>query len=265
MIDYHTHTYLCCHAEGTVKEYVDVAVERGLNEIGFADHFPLSLMDVEPKAPVTMKAEEMKLYLQMVGEVAKRDDIVIKTGIELDYIPRETIKLRSMLEGLPLDYIIGSIHFMEDWDFSHPYFAHEYEERSIEDVYEKYYSMVIEACSSGLFDIIGHVDVIKKFGYRPGVKALDNYYREVALILADRGVCLEVNTSGLDAPVNEIYPAKGLIKYCIDNKVNFTLGSDAHAPDQVGRYFPETIEMLKGMGLKEIIRFNKRKGSQVML
>ena len=265
MVDYHIHTYLCCHAEGKVNDYVDTAVNRGLKEIGFADHFPLSLMEVEPKAPVTMEADEIDLYLKMVSDVAARDDITVKTGIELDYIPLKTVELRSMLNNLPFDYIIGSIHFMDDWDFSHPFFAHEYKERSIADVYERYFSLVSDACSSGLFDIVGHVDVIKKFGYRPEAKILDGYYREVAGVLANNNVCLEVNTSGIDAPVNEMYPAVGLIKYCIDNKVNITLGSDAHAPQQVGRYFPETIEMLKSMGLKEIMTFSSRKGSLISI
>ncbi len=265
MVDYHTHTYLCCHAEGTVTQYVDVAVAKGLKEIGFADHFPLSFMDVEPKAPVTMKAGEIELYLKMVAEAAARDDITVKTGIELDYIPGKTAELSPILQKLPFDYIIGSIHFMDDWDFSHPYFAHEYEERPLSEVFSRYFSLVIEACRTGLFDIVGHVDVIKKFGYRPDKELLLKYYREVASVLAETGVCLEVNTSGLDAPVKEIYPARELIEYCLAEKVNITLGSDAHAPDQVGRYFPETVEMLKNLGVREIMTFSARKPCLVKL
>ncbi len=260
MVDYHIHTYLCRHAEGSIEDYVNSAIEKGLREIGFADHFPLALMGMEPKTQVTMNEDEIELYFQMVNRVSQTKDISVKTGIELDYVPGKTIKLSKELKDYPFDYIIGSIHFMDDWDFTHPYYAGEYEERSLGDVYERYFSLVCEACKSGIFDIIGHIDVVKKFDYRPEKRVLLPFYTEVARVLQDTGVCLEVNTSGLDAPVNEIYPARELLELCIKKGVKVVMGSDAHSPGQVGRYFPEAMEMLSDMGVKETVVFEARSG-----
>ncbi len=266
MIDYHTHTYLCRHAQGTLEEYVEIAREKGLQEIGFADHFPLDLMGHKPKDQVTMNGDELELYLEMVEKASRAaDEIQVKTGIEIDYIPGKIEKVTSILDEYPFDYIIGSIHFMGDWDFTHPYYADEFNRCSLDEVYEKYFSLVGEACKSGLIDIIGHVDVVKKFDYRLGESALMPFYDELAKVLRDTGVCLEVNTGGLDAPVKEIYPSKELLQQCVRMEVDVVLGSDAHAPKQVGRYFPEAIEFMREAGVKKITRFSKRKRSSLPL
>lgn len=261
MIDYHIHTHLCRHAEGTPEEYVKAARKRGLREIGFADHFPLSAIGVTPRTQVTMDEDELELYFKMVRQVSDTDGIIVKTGIELDYVPGKTIKQANELKEYPFDYIIGSIHFMDDWDFTHPCYSGEFEERSINDVYERYFSLVCEACSSGLFDIIGHVDVVKKFDYRPEKSFLNPFYGEVARVLRNMGICLEVNTSGLDELVSEIYPGRELIEICVQKGVKLVLGSDAHSPEQVGRHFPQALEILQDLGIKETVVFEGRKGS----
>ncbi len=261
MIDYHVHTYLCRHAEGDPQDYVNAAVEKGLKEIGIADHFPLETMGITPKTQVTMNEDELETYFQMIRKASQTGGISVKTGIELDYAPGKTEELAPVLEGYPFDYIIGSVHFMDDWDFTHPFFAGEFEERSIEEVYERYFALVDEACRSGVIDIIGHIDVVKKFNYRPEERFLKPLYEEVAQVLKDTGVCLEVNTSGLDAPVKEFYPDRALLSRCIRKGVKIVLGSDAHSPTQVGRYFPLARDMLREMGVNETVVFCKREGS----
>jgi histidinol-phosphatase (PHP family) len=265
MIDYHIHTHLCRHAEGGPGEYADAAVKMGLREIGFADHFPLEVMGVTPKTQVTMVEEELELYFQMVKQCGQSGDISVKTGIELDYVPLKTAAISDRLKEYPFDYIIGSIHFMDDWDFTHPYYAEEFETKNLEEINERYYALVIEACRSGLFDIIGHIDVIKKFNYRPKTSFLKPFYEEVARVLKETGVCLEVNTSGLDAPVNEIYPDVELLRLCVQKGVKVVLGSDAHSPGQVGRYFPRAVEMLGELGVRETVSFDARQGRLIPL
>ena len=266
MIDYHLHTYLCRHAQGTLEDYVAYARQRGLKEIGFADHFPLYMMDFVPQTQVTMESHELETYLQMVEEVAApAHDIKVKTGIEIDYIPEKTEKVSSILEKKSFDYIIGSVHFMGDWDFTHPYHAHGFEECNLEEVYGEYFDLVTQACKSGLIDIIGHVDGVKKFGYRLSENKLMPYYREVAEILKDNSICLEVNTAGIDAPVKEMYPDYLLLKECVKKGVSIVLGSDAHSPEQVGRHFPRAMSLLSEAGVKEIITWEKRKPFAVSL
>jgi histidinol-phosphatase (PHP family) len=260
MIDYHVHTYLCRHALGEPRDYVDVALKKGLKEIGIADHFPLELMGITPKAKVSMDADELELYFRMVREASRTGGITVKTGIELDYAPGKMEKLATVLKDYPFDYIIGSVHFMGDWDFTHPYSAGEFEKRPIEEVYEQYFTLVCGACRSGLIDIIGHIDVVKKFNYRPSEKFLQPWYEKLAKLLRETGVCLELNTSGLDMPAGEFYPAPALLSRCIDEGVNIVLGSDAHTPEDVGRHFPLAMDMLREMGVRETVVFSRRKG-----
>jgi len=259
MIDYHLHTARCCHATGTLSEYLAEAQRKGLDEIGFADHFPLGLLDFKPRNQVTMEPRELKLYIAEVEALKnKSESPVIRVGIEVDYIPGTEKKLENLLKQYHFDYVIGSIHFMGRWDFTHPVYANDYREQDMGKLYRQYYALVRDACKCGLFDIIGHIDVIKKFGYRPE-EALDFMRVEVVSILKENGVCFELNTAGRDAPVGEFYPDQRFVEICRAKGVPVTMGSDAHAPDQVGRYFPEAIACLKAAGYDQLATFKRRK------
>lgn len=258
MVDYHLHTARCCHAEGTPEEYLAEAETKGLREIGFADHFPLGLLDYTPRAQVTMTPDELEGYIRQIeGLKNSSDGVAVKIGIEVDYLPGTEEKLAALLKKYSFDYVIGSIHFMEDWDFTHPVYADSYKERDLDQLYSTYFELVWKLCRTGLFDIIGHIDVIKKFGYRPD-GSLEHYWSETARVLRDTGTCIELNTSGRDAPVGEFYPHRRLLETCFENGVSVTMGSDAHGPGQVGRYFTEAAELLKATGYRELAVFDQR-------
>ncbi len=235
------------------------AIARGLAEIGFADHFPLKKMGYTPVKKVSMEADELDGYLSDIACISRKYTLPVKTGVEVDYIPGVTERVAGYLKQLPLDYVIGSLHFMDGWDFSHPSFTDEFDKRSLRDIYRDYFFLLGEACRSGLFDIIGHIDGIKKFGYRPSRDFLRSVYEQIAEVMAVTGVCLEVNTAGIDAPVAEVYPDPELIHLCRQKGVNLTLGSDAHHPRQVARHFAEIRLLLLDAGVKKLAVFNGRK------
>ncbi len=258
MIDYHLHTSRCCHATGTPEEYLAEAELKNIREIGFADHFPLGLLGYSPRNQVTMNPDELEGYIRQVEKLKRSSNKVdIKLGIEIDYLPGTEEKLRKLLEQYSFDYIIGSIHFMEDWDFTHPVQADTYKERDLNRLYQTYFELVWDLCRCGLFDIIGHIDVIKKFGYRP-TDDLDFLWLQTARILNRTDTCVELNTAGRDAPVGEFYPDRFFLEKCFAESVPVTMGSDAHGPHQVGRYFTEAVEMLKNAGYRELTVFEKR-------
>ncbi len=265
MIDYHIHTSRCCHAVGTLEQYLAEAENKNLKEAGFADHFPLGLLDYIPRTQVTMNPEELEQYIEQVEALKSNFPAVrVKLGIEVDYLPGTEKKLEHLLKQYPFDFVIGSIHFMQNWDFTHPVYANTYKERNIGELYRSYFDLVKNLCESGLFDIIGHLDVIKKFGYRPE-NDLEPLWCEIAEIMKRNGICFELNTAGRDAPVGDFYPDRGLLKICHQKNVPVTLGSDAHSPDQVGRYFPEALELLKSVGYQKLAAFNRRTISAVHL
>ena len=263
--DYHIHTALCGHAAGEMAEYVAAAGRKGLREIGFADHFPLGLLGYSPPAKVTMEPGELEHYVEAVRRLAQsQQQVVVKLGIEADYLPGKEEQLRAILSRYPFDYVIGSIHFLDGWDFTHPAQAAEYKTRDLGALYRRYFALVADACKSGLFDIIGHIDVIKKFGYFPE-EDLEPHWQKIAALLKETGICLELNTSGKDAPVGEFYPRRRLLELCFEQGVAVTLSSDAHAPGQVGRFFPAAKALLREVGYREVALFTRRRLSTVLL
>ncbi len=265
MVDYHLHTPRCCHATGTPKAYLAEAELKGLSEIGFSDHFPLGLLGCKPRNQVTMEPEELELYIDDIEALKKTSaGVKIKTGIEIDYIPGTEDKLEGLLNNYSFDYIIGSIHFLGDWDFTHPVYADTYKERDIEQIYSSYFDLLSKLCRSKLFDIVGHIDVVKKFGYRPE-KNLEQYWQKTVQVLKETGICLELNTAGKDAPVGDFYPDRRLLELACAAGVPVTLGSDAHSPEQVGRFFPEAIDLLRSAGYRELAVFDNRAQSAVAI
>jgi histidinol-phosphatase (PHP family) len=166
-VDYHMHTPLCGHAIGQPEEYVAQARRVGLSEIGFSDHAPL-VSHEDPR--YTMSRSQLPLYHQMIEGVQKKfPDFTIKLGLEADYIPGFEDKTQALLEGYPYDFVIGSIHFIDQWAFDDPDEKIKWRDKEINTVYRDYYKLLRKSAQSGLFDIIGHVDLVKKFGHRASV------------------------------------------------------------------------------------------------
>jgi len=241
-----------------MEEYLAVAENKGLKEIGFADHFPLELIGYKPRSPVTMRADELDDYIDDVQKIKLMSaNIEVKLGVEVDYLPGKERKIEELLERYNLDYVIGSVHFLNGWDFTHPSYADHYKNMNLDSIYQQYFALVKSAINSGLFDYIGHIDIVKKFGYQPEMN-LTSIYEELALLLKRSGVGLELNTAGKDAPVGQFYPSPALLKAALSEGVHISLGSDAHSPQQVARYFPDAQAYLTGLGCLEISSYNRR-------
>jgi len=255
MIDYHVHTARCGHAQGDVADYVRRGREISLLEIGFADHLPL-LTKEDPT--LTMPMDEFPIYINAV-ELAKEEfsDITVKTGIEADYIPGMEEETKRLLDRYNLDYVIGSVHFIDGWGFDDSRYIEGYYDRDIYEIYTDYFKLVADAAGSGLFDIIGHLDLIKKYNFRPE-RDIRPLVEEVVLAIKDAGVCIEINTAGLRKPVGEIYPSDEILVLCAGAGVPITLGSDAHSPEQVGMDFSLALKAASRAGYSRLATFNKR-------
>ncbi len=91
-----------------------------------------------------------------------------------------------------------------------------------------------DAAESGLFTILGHLDLVKKFGYRP-TRSLDRELERLVERIAHAEVLVEINTAGLHRPTGEAYPSLDILRRLCEAGVQITFGSDAHRPDEVGR------------------------------
>jgi histidinol-phosphatase (PHP family) len=257
-VDYHMHTPLCGHAVGEPEEYVEQAVRVGLSEIGFSDHAPLvSHRD----ARYTMDPSQLPLYHGMIERVQKKfKDFTIKLGLEADFIPGFEKETKQILDGYPYDFVIGSVHFIDRWAFDDPDPSQKvkWRDKDINTVYRDYYKLLRRSAESGLFDILGHVDLVKKFGYRASAD-LTGEVEMTAETFKKAGVAVEINTSGLRKPVREIYPSLEVLKIYRKAGVPITFSSDSHDPKDVGRDYDKAKALALEAGYGEYLIFRKRK------
>ena len=142
----------------------------GLGEIGFSDHVPMYWLPEERRDPTgAMAMEELEAYVSDVLRLRERYPEISHPGWgwKADFIPGHEEELVRLLEPYPWDYVIGSVHFLDDWNFDHPDLVHRYAEWDIDVLYDRFFALERAAAESGLFDILAHIDLIKKFGHRP--------------------------------------------------------------------------------------------------
>jgi histidinol-phosphatase (PHP family) len=245
-----------------MQEYAARASSIGLAEIGFSDHFPM--LHVEDRS-LSMGMEELPEYVQEVeGLRPGFPGLEIKLGIEVDFIPETAERLPDLLKAQPYDYIMGSVHYIDGWGFDHPRNIEGYAGRDLMALWERYFDLLGDAAESGLFDVLAHPDLIKKFGFRPDAD-VRHLYEACLDRVAAAGSVIEVNSGGLRKPVGEIYPGFNFLLLCRERDIPLTLGSDAHCPEEVGEGFEEVLSLLRKVGYEELTIFNRRKRSLLRL
>lgn len=255
MIDYHIHTKLCGHASGEMEEYVQCAISAGVNEMGFSDHLP---MVSELGNGLAMPIEKLPFYVENVLHLRdKYPEIDIKLGIEADYFPGLEDDSKDIIDRYPFDYVIGSVHFIEKWGFDNINEIDQWNEKDINQVYRDYYTLLRKSALSGLFDIIGHSDLVKKFGQRPG-DDLSEEIEHTARVFSDHKLVCEINTAGLRRPVSEVYPSLEILQVYRKYDIPIIFGSDAHRPSEVGCDFDTAYKMAASAEYGEEVQFTKR-------
>lgn len=261
LVDYHSHTARCGHASGTMEQYVERAIELGLAEFGFSDHLHLYFLPEDRRDPsLAMRADQLSEYVESVLKLRKRyeDRIQLRLGLEADYFPGHEEQLARILAPYPWDYVYGSVHFLGDWGFDDSRHLDRFGDWDIDELYRHYFDHVKAAARSGLFDVMGHLDLVKKFGHR-AKGDVGGLYSEVAGVLREAGVVVEVSTAGLRKPVKEIYPGPQLLAECARQGVSATMASDCHSPGEVGRDLDKAVDALRDAGYERIVRFDGRK------
>ncbi|WP_456411046.1 histidinol-phosphatase HisJ family protein [Oceanithermus sp.] len=257
MYDSHVHTPLCQHAVGEPAAYLAAARERGLAGLVFTDHNPMPPW-FDPKSRMT--EDQLPLYYRLVeaARAGAPEGFYVGLGLEADFHPGTEAYVRAQLEAYPYDYVIGSVHFIGAWPFDHPDFTAEFERRDRLELYADYYALVYAAVESGLFDAIGHLDLPKKFGHFPPEEAWELVEGVLGAIQA-ANLALDVNTAGWRKPAGELYPAPRILRRARELGIPVVLGSDAHAPDEVGHRFEEATALLTEAGYREAWVFKSRK------
>jgi histidinol-phosphatase (PHP family) len=230
-LDAHLHTDQSPDSSVPIDVYAALAVERGIAEIAITDH-----VDFDPRDPAFeySRFDDRERVVRGAAERWAKAGVVIRFGAELTFNRRWEDDVRAHLARHHYDYVIGSVH---DWPES-PYWPSRIrgwiEGRSLDEIVAPYYAEIIAAARSGLFDTIGHLDVVKRY-LHPYVTAADLAERpdlqEPALqAIVDGGVALEVNSSGLRYPGAETYPSAAVVaRYRQLGGERIVVGSDAHS------------------------------------
>jgi histidinol-phosphatase (PHP family) len=249
--DYHMHS---SYSDGrsAPEDYIAPAIAAGLSEIGFSEHLTL-FKDLEDWNMNPVNISPYINHLEKLRSTTK--DIKVKIGLEVDYFPGKEKEIRDFLSPLPLDHIIGSVHYLGEKTVDlGPEF---YEGKSIDRLFESYFDSVIEAVASGLFDIIGHCDLIRIYGYKPSGN-IEPLYRKLAKSMKANNVVFEVNTNGRNRPIADFYPDRRFLHIFREENVPVCVNSDAHMPSRVGQYFDEAYDLLRYIGFNEMAVFDKR-------
>jgi len=259
-MDYHVHTKASPDAKGEMEEYAKEAKKKGVDELGFSDHVILHDTSSGPCMPLHLMAN----YIQKFLDFKKKSELPIKLGVEIDFAPDDVEKIREFIQKYPFDYVIGSVHFLGDWGIDYAPQINEYSKKDVLQTYEEYFSLVGKACSSRLFDVLAHPDLIKIFGFKPKGD-YSHILTETAETMAQSDICAEINTKGLRRPCSEIYPSEQFLKIMHSYDVPITFGSDAHAPEEVGRDFDKAFKLAKKVGYTGACVFANRKRTTVKI
>ncbi len=254
---YHNHT---TWSDGTASlaEMIEAARREGLQEFGISDHYALA--PGNPHFQWALAPGFLDDYVNRVREAAKgAGDLTVRLGLEVDYFPETIGAVEKRLAALPFDYIIGSVHFVGG-------FAIDLEERlwaelssdRVNDIWRGYWWTLGEAAESGIFDIIGHFDLPKKFGFYASVDLTAEALRALDKIAA-ADMAIEINTAGWDKPVGEAYPSKFFLKEARRRQIPLIITADAHSADTLTRHFDRARRLAADSGYTEVLRYDKRK------
>jgi histidinol-phosphatase (PHP family) len=271
LTDYHVHlrpdeddsTAARYFTPTNVERYREVAEERGIEELGVAEHIHrfVQALDVWSHPWYRHWAhDDVDEYIDFLHSGG------LKVGIEADFLPGREDRLANFLEGRDWDYVVGSVHFLRDnaidfhgepgwesWDV--------WRGADPEKVWARYFETLGEAARSGMFDILAHPDLVKVFAGQLPVPEGDlrRFYERAMDGIAESDLAIEVSTAGLRKPVGEIYPAPAFLEMCLDAGRPVALSSDAHRPEELGHEYERAIELLGELGVREIAVFDGRR------
>jgi histidinol-phosphatase (PHP family) len=241
-----------------VERYLAAAEEAGVQELGCSEH-------------VYRFRQALNLWRHPFWEEQARDDLdaycefvrttPLRLGVEVDFVPEAADRIASLLDARDFDYVLGSVHFLGDeaidMEGEHDIWR---VNGDADSIWRRYFELVSELARSGLFDVLAHPDLVKKWGpQRPSPQRDPRFYYEPAIeAIAESGIVVEVSTAGLRKPVGEIYPAGAFAEMCVEAGCAFSLSSDAHVPGEVGFAYDRAVEQMRRWGIGEIAVFERR-------
>lgn len=257
--DFHIHTRNTDDAQDTLEAMARAAALRGINEIAVTDHFVPGL------AGYCVTPRQIEQHFRDAETIAQRYGVAVRIGIEADYLPDAVPELEAMIGSFDFDMVLGAAHFVDGCGLadegSARVFFSRHEPRT---AYRMYFEHLEQSIRSGLFDVMAHLDLVKKFGAamagNPQFEEYEESAGSVARALVETGTAFELNCRGFDHACEEQYPSVRFLEVLKSaGAETVTIGSDAHRTDAIGDHLDRGAAALADAGFTRIARFRKRK------
>ena len=256
--DYHVHS-VSPDARAPMKDMCEAALQRGLTEIAFTDHYEFYAHGIHRQF---FHEEYLKEYWNSIEQCRElfAGRLTIRSGMEfgqLHLCPEEAF---SIIRKYPFDYLIGSVHKIENVDLE----KMEYTKKTVPQITESYYRHLIELSARGEYDCLGHLDLVKRHLVRNGF-AVDydeyaDYIDEILKNVIARGKGIEINTSGIRQGTGEPMPGlRTLKRYRELGGIILTVGSDSHRPKDVGAELDGAEKLMREAGFTECSSYERRR------
>lgn len=262
-VDLHVHS--TCSADGgsSILEYARLAANVGLVEVGFCEH-----ADFDPRDSGNGHFDLRGYERELASGRAATRDIQLRKGVEVTYQSSREEEIRAWLAGARWDYVVLSVHLVDyqdgwaiisDNEAAASYLAnHDQRQATI-----PYFEEVLRAARSGLGDVLGHLDLVKRFGtshYGPlNPKVFEAEIKEVLRAAVEAGTGLEVNSSGLRQRPGEPYPSLTVLRWYRElGGELLTVGSDAHHASELGANIEDVCGLAREAGFEAIATFEER-------
>jgi histidinol-phosphatase (PHP family) len=239
------------------------AVRKGIPEIAFTEHF-----DRIP-AGMCFGKYDPKAYFNEL-EAARREfspqGLTIRAGAEVGEMHLYRSEVNAVLNDYPYDVILGSLHWCRGESVFERSFFQNYDHR---EAARRYFEEMVEMIEGGGFNILSHIDVIKRRGFqvygRFDILEYEEFVRPVLAACIKQGIAPEINTAGLRMPVNQAHPTIDVIRWYREMGGNLlSIGSDAHWTEQLGTGLDQAVNMAKEAGFTHLTRYVAREVSEAV-
>jgi histidinol-phosphatase (PHP family) len=248
-VNYHLHNQYSSDGRGSTAEVCQVAFDLGFDEICFTNH--AEVLSPETGDWVLDLVDARQRYEQLQHEIERLQpeypDMRILLGAEFEYRPQW----------------VETVHVVDDHQISGGSVGGYFKQHDVSDAYGRYFEVLDEMVEWGGFDVVGHFDMVKRFGAKYygafDIKPFESQVRAVLEKLVTKGIGLEVNTSGVVQPPAEPYPGLGILKLAKEAHVaTVTIGSDSHVPTSFEQGLDVGERTLVTAGFSEITLFSHR-------
>lgn len=241
--NYHSHTFRCCHAYGTEREYVEKALNRGLEIFGFSDHTP-QFFPGDYYSFMRMYPQELAGYCETVRNLQKEytGRIQLPLGLEAEYYPGTWKELLPRLQDAGIEYLIMGQHWLGNEQNEHGSGGATADEQLL----KRYCHQVMEGLDTGKFSYLAHPDLFYFVGDR---NIYRHHMRQLCRFAAQAGIPLEINLLGM--LYNKQYPNPEFWALAAEEGCTAIFGLDAHDPSHIDNFHSEeqALEMVHHYGL----------------